>query len=183
MEISTLPDYPGRQPHAPPDVHTYGGHDSGRRGRRILRDLALLAGIVVPLVELRWLTWTIERPDLERDLDRVYALIPDRNDFNRLGGWCGLEMTPATPADVAAIREALNDPVVQRQAWAGGRLFEPHAPPHFQLNPKLVRWFRLHRSNEPGRWIGVGEFDTYNMGPDRRVIVYRVPIGFRPRPE
>jgi hypothetical protein len=130
------------------------------------------------------MTLAIERPNLERNLDRVYAEIPHRCDFEQLSLWCRLRKTAAIDSEVAVIREALSDASARRQEWCierhdtlrGVFVDQPRQPVH------LVRWFRLHHPTDPGQWIGIGVFDDYHTDQTERLIIYRVAIGFQPSP-
>jgi hypothetical protein len=118
-------------------------------------------------------------PVPETDLRRVYDTIPDRIMYDELGRWCGLRQTPATPAEVAAIREALRAAPDPKQVWCTGeadmwmRVFPDGVRP-----PERAKWVRLHHPTRPDQWIGIGILEQENTGWTAYYIVCRVAIGF-----
>ena len=153
--------------------------DSAKRkflSQKKTRRVQLLIAAALPFSVL------LSRPaQWEFNLTRVYARISKSDDFDELASWCGLRSTSATPAE----RDELS-----RIAFADGDAFAvgPYGD-FFRHDRRLLyatgafHWERIHHVTDPGQWIGLGVFDTYQSGTGMvRSIILRVPVGFSAAP-
>lgn len=120
-------------------------------------------------------------PPKEMDLERVYTLLPERSNYERLGQWCGLRRTTATDAEVAQIRQRLAGLADPREAWCGpvGRiLWEFPHPSEWRHARMPAMWIRLHHPSDPSRWVGIGVLEVYYTGWTAHCVTYRAQIEF-----
>jgi hypothetical protein len=145
-----------------------------------IRRLLLLVAAALPFSLL-----LVRTPQLESDLNRVYAAIPAATDFDALGSWCGLGATPATAAEkelACRVVRTAPDPGVFVCGQIGAQLFRDLATA--SVRPEGLRLVRIHNSTDPNRWVGVGIGDVWRTGTDPlHTIVLRVPVGFDPPPQ
>lgn len=140
----------------------------------------LLVAVVAAPLSLLVLSPVPGRPR-ETDLRRVYDRLPERCLFTYLDRWCGLRVSDATPEEAAQLRAAVEAAPDPRAMWCGplAERQRAAAPGTYQL-PKNIQWYRLSRTGDRGRWIGVGVLEQYNTGWTAYWIWCRVAVGFEP---
>jgi hypothetical protein len=118
-------------------------------------------------------------PQKETDLRRIYALLPERCQFDDLKKWCGLPISEANPQEATVIRQAVESASDRADVWCSPLTTHIRAaPPRSYHVPKGTRWYRLYDPSHPDQWIGIGVCEQHNTGWTAHWIVCRLAVGF-----